>query len=197
MLEKLQLNRLSHVLDVGCGNGKIAEYISDITQASVTGIDYIPEAIMLATQRTADRRYRLNFIVGNLEILDFRPMTFDAVISIDSIFFGRQMKTTLAGLSAVLKPTGRMAIFNGDYLNDDFVTSLKANSLKCATYDISEGYYRHLQLKHTVASELEKAFKAEGNTFIWKNLMTESLASAEPHNAALSKIRRYLHIVTK
>jgi ubiquinone/menaquinone biosynthesis C-methylase UbiE len=197
MMEKLELDKDSKVLDIGCGNGKITEYISDITQASVTGIDYIPEAIMLATQRTADRRYRLNFIVGNLEILDFPPMTFNAVISIDSIFFGRQMKTTLAGLSGLLKPTGQMAIFNGDYLNNDFVTSLKANNLKCATYDISEGHYRHLQLKHKVVSELEKAFDAEGNTFIWKNLMVESLASAEPYDAALSKIRRYLHIVTK
>ena len=197
MLEKLQLNKDSNVLDIGCGNGKIAEYVSDITQARVTGIDYVPEAIMLAIRCTADKRYRLSFIAGNLEMLDFPPMTFDAIISIDSIFFGRQMKTTMAGLSRVLKSNGKIAIFNGEYMNDEFLVSIKVNNLKCTTYDISEGHYKHLQLKHKVTSELEKAFEIEGNTFIWKNLMTESIASTAPYNASSSKIRRYLHIVIK
>ncbi len=35
----------SRVLDLGCGNGMIAEYIADQTAAHVTGIDFIERAI--------------------------------------------------------------------------------------------------------------------------------------------------------
>ena len=64
MLEETPSGQVSRVLDVGCGNGKIAEYISDLTQASVTGIDYVPEAISHAQERTAEKRGRLSFIFG-------------------------------------------------------------------------------------------------------------------------------------
>jgi len=33
-------------------------------------------------------------------------------------------------------------------------------------------------LKHQVAKELESAFSAEGNAFVWKNLMAESLLTS-------------------
>ena len=90
-----------------------------------------------------------------------------------------------------------MAVFNGDYLLDRFTSAVAANALACETYDISEGHYRHLQVKNRIARELENAFKAEGNAFIWENLMAESVASAEPYDSELCKARRYLHIVGK
>ena len=197
MLDKLRLSKSAIVLDIGCGSGKIAEYVSDLTGASVTGIDYAPEAVSQALERTAEKRGRLIFSLGNIETLDFKPGTFDAVISIDSIFFGRDMGITLRELNRVLKPNGRMAIFNGDYRDKEFKSALAANILSFETYDISEGHYRHLQLKNRVALELENAFKAEGNEFIWRNLMAESVAGVEPYDAASYKARRYLHIVTK
>ena len=72
MLEIVKPDEMSEVLDIGCGNGKIAEYISDLTQASVTGVDYIAEAINQALKRTEDKRNRLHFKVGNIETLDFK-----------------------------------------------------------------------------------------------------------------------------
>jgi ubiquinone/menaquinone biosynthesis C-methylase UbiE len=197
MLDKLQLSGSAKVLDIGCGNGKIAEYISDLTQVLVTGVDYVPEAISQARERTVAKRSHLRFVLGNIENLDFTAETFDAVISIDSIFFGRDMEVTLRELSRLLKPLGKTAVFNGDYLLDRFTSAVAANSLACETYDISEGHYRHLQVKNRIAQELEDAFRVEGNTFIWENLMAESVASAEPYDPERCKARRYLHIVTK
>lgn len=69
MLDLVELARGSCVLDVGCGNGKIAEYISDQTGAHVTGIDYVPEAIDQAQRRTQSKRDRLRFEVGDIETL--------------------------------------------------------------------------------------------------------------------------------
>ena len=193
MLEIIKPDETSHVLDIGCGNGKIAEHISDLTQASVTGVDYIAEAIDQALRRTEDKRNRLDFKVGNIEALDFEDESFDIILSIDSIFFGKDLKTTLAGLSRIVKPTGQMAIF----CEEDLSSSLTENSLAYRVHDFSEERYAHMQLKHRVASGMHKAFEDEGNTFIWENLMTESIVGSEPYNPTVSSMKRYLYHVKR
>jgi len=198
MLDLLQLDKSAMVLDIGCGNGKMAEYISNLTQASVTGIDYIPEAIERATMRIQNKRNRLDFMVANLEFLDFAPEAFDAVIAVDTIFFGRNMAATISGLNRLLKPGGRIAVFNGNYQENDFLQALAANDLAYQVYDLSTEHVQHMLLKHQVAKELELAFAAEGNIFIWKNLMAESLADLNYRKQPdYDPGKRYLYIIKK
>ena len=177
------------MLDIGCGNGKIAEYISDLTQASVTGIDYIPEAIAQAMKRTKDKRDRLHFRVGNLGNLNLEPESFNVILSIDSIFFGQDLKTTLERLKSLLDSDGQMAIFCGEDLSAD----LKQNNLSYEVYDFSKEHYEHLQLKHRVARKLKEAFAAESNSFIWQNLVTESIGSTAPYDPATCSMSRYFY----
>jgi 2-polyprenyl-3-methyl-5-hydroxy-6-metoxy-1,4-benzoquinol methylase len=193
MLEIVRLDKTKRVLDIGCGNGKIAEYISDMTQAWVTGVDYIPEAISQAKRRTANKQDRLHFLVGNLEALELEKKSYDLIVSIDSIFFGQEMSITLANLKTLLKPGGAMAIF----CSDDLLEALKQNGLTCSVYDRSRAHYRHLQLKHRVASRLKEAFEAEGNGFIWENLMAESLDNTAPYDPGACSMTRYLYYVRK
>ena len=193
MLEIVRPDGMSQVLDIGCGNGKIAEYISDSTQASVTGVDYIAEAIDQALKRTEGKRNRLHFKVGNLEALDYKDESFDVILSIDSIFFGKDLTTTLANLKRILKPDGQMAIF----YEEDLSPTLKENDLAYRVYDFSEEHYVHMQLKHQIAGGMQKAFEDEGNTFIWENLITESIASPSPYNRDISSTSRYLYHVKK
>jgi len=196
MLEIVKPDEMSHVLDIGCGNGKIAEYISDLTQASVTGVDYISEAIDQALNRTGDKRGRIDFKVGNIEALDFKDESFDVILSIDSIYFD-EPKTVLASWKRLLKPMGEMAIFYLSLDGSDLSIPLKENGLSYNAYDISKQNWEHQQLKHSVVSEMRKAFEDEGNTFIWENLMEESVASPEPYNRDTSSISRYLYHVRK
>jgi len=197
MLDLMGLDRSSQVLDIGCGNGGITEYVSDLTQASVTGIDYVPEAIAQAVKRTNGKRDRLHFRIANLEMLDFEVESFDAILSIDTIFFGREMKATLAGLKKILKPTGQMAIYYLSIASGDLPTALRDNSLSYETYDLSREHHGHMQLKHRVGSELRYAFEKEGNTFIWENIMRESLSGSEPYDPAVHKMSRYLYLVKR
>ncbi len=198
MLKLLRLSKFSKVLDIGCGNGKMAEYISDQTQASVIGIDYVQEAINQAIKRTEAKRRRLNFKTANLEFLDFADESFDAIISVDTIFFGRAMKTTLLGLKRVLKMTGRIAIFNGDYQNEAFLKALAEIKMIYKVYDFSREHIEHMLLKHSVAIELQKDFETEGNAFVWKNLMAESFADLSSSNKIdFNPKIRYLYIVKK
>lgn len=198
MLDLLRLDKSSQVLDIGCGNGKMAEYISDLTQASITGIDYVQEAIEQATRRTQNKRNRLYFKTANLEFLDFADEFFDMIISVDTIFFGRAMKATLAGLKRVLKAKGQMTIFNGDYQKDEFLAALAENKLIYEVYDFSQEHIEHMLLKHRVAKELQKAFKSEGNAFVWENLITESFADLNSLGIMdVNPKARYLYIVKK
>ena len=198
MLDLLKLDKSSRVLDIGSGNGKMAEYISDFTQAAVTGIDYIPEAIQQALRRTQNKRNRLDFKVANLEFLDFAPESFDAVIAVDTIFFGRSMEGTISGLNRLLKSGGRMAVFNGNYQEKDFLQALSATNLTYQVYDLSIEHIQHMLLKHQVAKELESAFSAEGNAFVWKNLMAESFTDLNyAKQPDYDPGKRYLYIVKK
>ncbi len=52
LLDRLNLKKGQHVLDLGCGVGGISEYISDQTGAVVTGLDYSSTAITVARART-------------------------------------------------------------------------------------------------------------------------------------------------
>jgi len=61
----LQLDASHHGLDLGCGNGLIAEYVSDRTGAHITGLDY------------AELRPQINFTAPALQAL-FGNSAFDA-----------------------------------------------------------------------------------------------------------------------
>ena len=192
MLALLKPRKTSHLLDVGCGNGKVAEFISDLSGAQVTGIDYIPEAIEQAARRTAKKKSRLHFILCHIDNLEQLAETFDFILSIDSVFFGQDLSTTLAKLKTRLAPGGQMAIF----CDEDLSTGAADNRLVYDCHDLSEAHLAHLQLKHAVASELKLAFEAEGNTFIWENLVQESIADPAPFNPLAPRVRRYLYHVT-
>ncbi len=56
VLQKLGLKAGHHVLDLGCGAGGIAEYVSAETGARITGIDLSETAISTAIARTKDKR---------------------------------------------------------------------------------------------------------------------------------------------
>jgi 2-polyprenyl-3-methyl-5-hydroxy-6-metoxy-1,4-benzoquinol methylase len=194
MLDLVKLDETIQLLDIGCGNGRISEYISDKTLARVTGIDYIPEAIAQAKRRTANKQDRLCFQVGNINELESVSKRYNVILSIDSIFFGQDLTTTLANLERLLKPDGEMIIFCGD----DLSSALRRNRLAFTVYDRGREHHQHLQLKRRVATGLRKDFEAEGNRFIWENVMAESLDDTNSYDPANCSRPRYLyHIWTQ
>src|SRR5512137_247821 len=110
LIEATHLGPGQRALDLGCGNGMIAEYISDRTGAHVTGLDYIPAAIRQAQERTAAKADRLAFIVGDINALDLEIGAYDVIISIDTMYFSNDYATTIGQLMRALRPRGQMAI---------------------------------------------------------------------------------------
>ena len=110
LIRVARLTAGTRVLDLGCGNGMIAEYISDETGAHVTGIDFIPQAIEDARARTQPKRDRLDFRVMDMSRLDFPPASFDVIVSVDTFYF-TDLVETLAGCRPLLREGGRLAAF--------------------------------------------------------------------------------------
>lgn len=93
------------VLEVGCGRGGGASYISRyLSPRSLVGVDFSANAVALC------RRHRgpgLAFAVGDAEGLPFAGESFDAVINIESSHGYPSMARFLREVYRVLRPDGR------------------------------------------------------------------------------------------
>ena len=190
LLEVLRLTGDDSVLDTGCGNGRITEHLHDLTGASFTGVDISVEAIEQARARTAAKRSRLTFEVGNMNRLDFEPHTFDSLIAIDTLYYVDDLEETLRQFSAVLKPTGQMGLFYTQWINDraaradllpantSLAVLLKKHDLKFTSFDLTEAEAEHWQKKLAVLEQLEPEFEKEGSLGLYHYRHSEALRYA-------------------
>ena len=207
LLEATDLRAGQRVLDLGCGDGRISEYLSDRTGAHVTGLDYIPEAIRLARERTAAKADRLSFAVGDLNDLDLLACHFDVVLSIDTIYFSQDYARTIGQLAAALRPGGRMAFlyscgweppeppeaFDIATLAPDrmpLAEALRANRLSFQVQDWTEVDCSLARGRRRILEELGPQFRAEGLEFVYENRLGEAQGIAK--GCELGLHRRYL-----
>jgi ubiquinone/menaquinone biosynthesis C-methylase UbiE len=207
LLSVLHLATGSEVLELGCGTGGIAEYISDVTAAHVTGLDNVPEAIALAQERALPKAAGLRFVLGSMDHLEFPAATFDVIIAIDALYF-TDLNSTVGQMKAVLKSDGEMgilyshganpqvpiAVFPRETLPPDktpLAQALQQHQLAYQTWDLTREDYQHAQRKKAIADELRPQFEAEGNLFLYENRLGE----AEGVMAAIEAgaHRRYLY----
>jgi ubiquinone/menaquinone biosynthesis C-methylase UbiE len=208
MLHALDLGEHSRALDLGCGIGMVTEYFSDVSGAHFSGMDYIPDAIAQAQARTAAKRRRLSFHVGNLDDLPFPPGSFDALISIDTLYMPNDLDSTLVQMRGLLTPGGRMAIFYTHMVwePDSPRESLQADKtplgqalgqagLAFHTQDFSAATYGLMQRKRQLAEAMRADFAAEGRSFLCDHLVAESEGNPAPFDPQTSNMSRYLYVV--
>ncbi len=210
MLEITGVKSSSRVLDLGCGNGMIAEYISDLTGAFVTGIDFIPEAIEQACRRIQGKSGRLQFQVMDMSDLDFPDSTFDVLISIDTLYF-TDLHSTLGQMARFLKPGGCMVIFYNQSWQPwtpieefdkesvhpdrtDLAVALQSLGFPYQVWDYTPLDVDHAERKEQIASELKEQFSAEGNLFLYDNHIGEARGIQKAYHAGAHG--RYLYRVT-
>lgn len=192
LIEKLDLKTEENALDLGCGNGRIAEYISDVTGAKMTGLDFASELIKKSQQRTSDRKSRLTYVVGNMDELSFEEGSFDAVIAIDTLYFVESIDATIRELKKLLKmPTGRLAIFNDQDCSPDesrdillpentgVGKALKNNDMMFETIDFASNGREIWIREIKAAEELKELFVKEGNADIYEDRMQDAKRTLE------------------
>jgi ubiquinone/menaquinone biosynthesis C-methylase UbiE len=98
-------------LDAGCGTGILALRMAQRIRR-VVGLDMSPSMIALANEhRVENRGDNLSLVMGDLERLPFGDQSFDFVVS-HAALHTTCLHVTLPGLRRLLRPGGRMVIFN-------------------------------------------------------------------------------------
>lgn len=196
-------------LDLGCGNGLFAEYLSDCTGAQVSGLDYTPEAIDQALARTISKRSRLQFSVGNLDHMGEIAGKFDLLTSIDTLYMPNHLPQTLRTMEHLLAPRGKMLIYYGEMVSDlaeardllrpegtTLAQALHAAALPYRTWDFSASTYALMQRKRKLAREMQPEFAAEGTLFLYDHVFAESSEGDAPYDPASPTLCRYLYEVS-
>jgi ubiquinone/menaquinone biosynthesis C-methylase UbiE len=198
LIEVAAVKGSDRILDLGCGNGMISEYISDTTGAEVYGIDYIPEAVEQAICRTKLKRDRLKFSVGNLDHIDFPDSHFNLVISIDTLYMPNDLRSTLGQMKRVLRPAGAMAIYYTRFSNEgtDLARVLADSGLRYKAYDFSRENYELMQRKRQVAIQLREEYMQEGNGCLYDSIYAQSVGDPAPYDPGQCRMSRQLYYVT-
>ncbi len=208
LLQLLSINEGDNVLDLGCGAGVIAEYVADKTGAFVTGLDYSEPAIAEAKERTKGKSSQLTFVTGDMNALDLPERSFDAIISLDTLYWVADLTDTMAQVTKLLKPGGQMGIFMMEFLPegrtvDDFTAdetelgqSLKDLGIAFDAHDYAVQQAAFWHRIYAAAKDLRDAFEAEGNGFIPASLIRESEEDFLPRIKARAMPRYLYHVGT-
>ncbi len=109
LIKKLKLKGTEHILDIGCGDGKLtAELAKNVPNGTATGLDASPEMIAYAISRHQNYP-NLTFRVGDARCLEY-DKEFDHVVSFACLHWIRDHVPVLQGIKRSLRPTGRMLL---------------------------------------------------------------------------------------
>lgn len=210
LLDALRLQAGERVLDAGCGVGRITEYIADTTHARMTGLDFSPTAIAMATARTAGHESAPTFVVGDMMDVVYAPASFDAILALDTLYFTDDLEGLMARFWRWLKPGGRLAMFYGGvrFSEEDplyllqadrthLATALRQLGIPYETQDLTEKSYRHHVAKRRAADAFEDRFCAEGNEALHAYIHRESIDVRTTLAAFRQTNSRYLYLCTK
>ena len=112
-----------NALDIGCGGGRtVARLARIVTDGRVFGIDYSPDAVVVAR-----RRNRALITEGRVEIFEeavssmrFSDGAFDLITAIESHYFWPDLHNDLKEVHRVAKQDGQLLIVGAVYKNRRF-----------------------------------------------------------------------------
>jgi ubiquinone/menaquinone biosynthesis C-methylase UbiE len=205
LLDSVNIKPGDAVLDLGCGAGRITEYIAKKYPAKTIGIDSAAGPIKQASERTKGLKENLSFQVSNINNLKFSDQSFDVILCIDTLYFVNDLNQVISKLKSLLRPGGRIAAFftmqlkegqNSESLSpekNELGLALTKNNLSYKTWDYTEND-RQIWLKTIdVANALKERFEQEKNPWIYKTRIAEAEKCLKPHQNKTAS--RYLYLI--
>lgn len=104
-LAQVDTNRISDVLEFGCGIGSVSAFLSENYAMKVVGIDYDPKQIEIARQMHPENNH-LSFRIGDASNLSFEDESFDLVLSQDVFHHVFAWDAAVQEVARVLRPHG-------------------------------------------------------------------------------------------
>jgi len=125
VISTLELIGDEHILDIGCGDGKVTARISArIPNGSVLGIDSSSEMIDFARNKFPSSKYpNLRFELADALSLSY-DQEFDLVVSFACLHWVKDHLSVLRGIKRSLKPGGIMVIQCGGRGAEDDIFAL-------------------------------------------------------------------------
>jgi len=203
IMQNASLSPASHILDIGCGNGKMLGYLQRKTGAHISGFDYSDHAI-----RTARALYPVNtdFRVGIIGEIQYPAESFDLVTSMDTMYFAKDMTAFVSQVKNWLKPNG--ILFAGYQEGDvmprtktiqtaELTKALQANQMTFRVMDITRQTYDLLHRKRQAALHHEAVFESEGFREWFDLLIDQTECITVPYEQFQQKMARYIYIAQK
>ncbi len=116
--ETIGLAKGSFLLDAGCGVGDVARRLASTHGYLITGIDLLDFNIADAVKRAYSQTLSPmpSFSVMDYSKLTFDDSTFDGVYTMETLVHAKSPETVLEGFFRVLKPGGRIVLFEYSHL---------------------------------------------------------------------------------
>ena len=192
-----------HILDIGCGNGKLLGYLQSKTGAYIHGFDYSSQAIASAKNMFT---HMADFREGIIGEVNYPAESFDVIISMDTMYFAEDMTTFTAQIKSWLKPDG---VFFAGYQEGDVMPktdgvytsvltkALEANGMKYTVSDITQQTFNLLCRKREAAERHHAEFEAEGQEQWYDLLMLQTDCITEGYEKFSQSMARYIYTAKK
>ena len=179
LADYLKTHSHQKVLDLGCGNGRITEYLASFSGAGFHGIDISEEAIREARERTRAHADRLRFSIANLNHLDLPPRSYDLILSIDTLYYADNPIQLLRDIRSLLKEGGVFIAYYSQWIMDEayadnllpdnthLAKALREQGFTYQAKDLTASGLNHWKRKLSVLEATKEAFEAEGHTALW------------------------------
>lgn len=192
-----------HILDIGCGNGKMLGYLQEKTGAYIHGFDYSEEAIKTAQFLFPNNSEFREGIIGEIDYLE---ESFDVIISMDTMYFANDMTAFVAQVKKWLKHSG---VFFVGYQEGDVIPktdsisttmlskALVTNGMDFDVIDITEQTYELLKKKRISAINHQNEFESEGYREWFDMLIGQTECATEAFEQFQEKMARYIYVIRK
>ncbi len=203
ILKRVPVGERDHILDIGCGNGKMLGYLQAKTGAYIHGFDYSEQAIQKARSLFQEKADFRSGVIGEIE---YPEEQFDLVTSMDTIYFAKDMNAFVGQVKRWMKPDG--VLFVG-YQEGDVMTKtvdadttvlakvLRANGMHYDVTDITCQTFELLRKKRECALRHKAEFEEEGNERWFELLIMQTEYAACVYEVFKEKMARYIYIARK
>jgi len=104
----LNIDKSDRVLDIGCGNGYMLNFLAKRLSATFDGVD-ISESILNSAKKR-NRKFvqngTMSFSVGVADKMPFKDSTFDKIYTLNTVYFWDDLNATMQEIRRTMKPRG-------------------------------------------------------------------------------------------
>ena len=145
----LQKQNTPDILEVGCGNGWLTNYLSGINNVRVTGTD-INITELGQARRLFGEKENLNFVYGDIRSGIFEPSSFDIVFFAASIQYFESFHSIMDAALQLLKPGGEIHLLDSIFYTPPEVEKARYRSriyFELKGHESMQRFYFHHSLK--------------------------------------------------